>query len=591
MQHGQSASRSPRGTPRPASEKRRGNVLVLSSFLMIIMMAMVAFACDIGYMCVMRARLQRAVDAAALAGTQDLVNGVQAAQDKAKEYLVRNPLHSQFAVQSEEYLIDAIQEFEDKHAEGLDLKIGNWNPVSRQFEETEVLPSSMQVRMEYNNLPFFFSRVLGKTTFDLVGESTAMYQPRDIMVVLDFSASMNDDSEFSAFGKLGQTEVENNLANIYADLGSPTYGTMTFQPQWLVAKGVPENTASGIPHITTEYRFSSVYVTSTRNITSVRLQFSGGATQTFSPGTATGTFAGTGSNAGKQIVKVWVRSWNNSNQFGTNGELFDFDGTAFNTTAKKALGLNGVSFPYSGGSWDTWIDWCESSSNQNKNAGYRHKFGYMNWIVWLLEARPGYSQTPDLWKVRAEPINALKSSVDVFMDFIASVDTNDQVGLAIYNAPNGEGMVEVPLTRNYQTIVNTMTQRQAGHYHQYTNIGGGLKAARLHMDSNARVNAKKMIVLMTDGVANYVNGSVNENAARNFLIQEANLCAAAPREYPVMTISMGAGADKNLMQQVANITGGTHFNVPGGSSQEAYYQQLYDVFEAIAKARPLKLVK
>jgi hypothetical protein len=591
MQHGQSASRLPRGTPRPTGEQRRGNILVLSSFLMVIMMAMVAFACDIGYMCVMRARLQRAVDAAALAGTQDLVNGVQAAQDRAKEYLVRNPLHNDINLQDEQYLLDAIQTFDEEHAEGMELKIGNWNPVSRQFEETDVLPSSMQVRMEYNNLPFFFGRVLGKDTFDLVGESTAMYQPRDIMVVLDFSASMNDDSEFSAFSKLGQTEVEANLADIYADLGSPTYGNMTFQPQWLVAKGVPENTSNGIPHITTEYRFSSVYLTSTASISSVRLQFSNGSTQTFSPNTLTGTFAGTGSNAGRQIVKVWVKSWNNSTLFGSYGELFDFNGTAFNTTAKKALGLNTVPYPYPSGSWDTWIDWCESSSNQNKNAGYRHKFGYMNWIVWMLENRPGYSQTPDLWKVRAEPINALKSSVDVFMDFVASVDTNDQVGLSVYNGSNGEGLLEVPLTRTYQTIVDTMTQRQAGHYHQYTNIGGGLKSARLHMDSNARANAKKMIVLMTDGVANWVNGGVNESGARNFLIQEAYLCAAESRKYPVMTISLGAGADTALMQQVADITGGTHFNVPGGSSQDDYYQQLYDVFEAIAKARPLKLVK
>jgi len=47
------------------SRRRRGNILVLSVFLMILMMAMVAFAVDIGYLCLARAELQRTADSAA----------------------------------------------------------------------------------------------------------------------------------------------------------------------------------------------------------------------------------------------------------------------------------------------------------------------------------------------------------------------------------------------------------------------------------------------------------------------------------------------------------------------------------------------
>ena len=46
-----------------------------------------------------------------------------------------------------------------------------------------------------------------------------------------------------------------------------------------------------------------------------------------------------------------------------------------------------------------------------------------------------------------------------------------------------------------------------------------------------------------------------------------------------------------IAEQAANLTEGVHFNVPGGSSQADYYDQLYSTFEQIAKARPLKLVK
>ncbi len=33
-----------------------------------------------------------------------------------------------------------------------------------------------------------------------------------------------------------------------------------------------------------------------------------------------------------------------------------------------------------------------------------------------------------------------------------------------------------------------------------------------------------------------------------------------------MTISLGLNADTTLMQQIADITGGKHFNVPGGGT-------------------------
>ena len=556
------------------------------------MMAMVALSVDVGYVYTMQAQLQRSVDAAALAGAGNLVEGVDAAQATATEYLVRNPVGSSIMVIDESALASTVNQFQTDHEDDYDLKVGNWNATTGQFEESSVMPSTLSVTMTYPNLPLFFGRALGHNQFNVTATSVAMYQPRDIVLVLDFSASMNDDSEFSAFSKLGQSEVEGNLADIYADLGSPTYGNMQFAPIWAVAQGVPLNAAQNIPHITVEYRNSSVYVTSTSNLTTVKAEFSNGNQQSWSPSsTKTGTYQGSGSNSGKQVRKVWVKSGSNSTQFGSNGEYFDFTSGNINTTLKNALNLSNVTYPYPSGSWNSYIDWVETSGNQNDDAGYRYKFGYMNLIVYWLESKPAYSQTPDLWKVRAEPMNALKDSVGVFMDFIGAVDTHDRVALAVYNATNGEGMIETSFTTDYAAIANTVTHRQAGHYHSYTNIGAGLHEARLHLEAYGRANAKKLIVLMTDGNANWVNGSYNESAANDYVLDEAELCAQDSRKYEIFAISMGAAADATIMQQAADITEGTHFNVPGGSDQDDYYQQLYDTFEDIAKARPLKLVK
>ena len=60
---------------------------------------------------------------------------------------------------------------------------------------------------------------------------------------------------------------------------------------------------------------------------------------------------------------------------------------------------------------------------------------------------------------------------------------------------------------------------------------------------------------------------------------------------PILTISLGADADEDLMNEIAERTNGIHFNIPGGQTVQQYEDDLKDVFTLIAKDRPLKLVK
>jgi len=93
------------------------------------------------------------------------------------------------------------------------------------------------------------------------------------------------------------------------------------------------------------------------------------------------------------------------------------------------------------------------------------------------------------------------------------------------------------------------------------------------------------MILMTDGLPNLPTSTSVATAA---VITEANACKAA--KVKCLTISLGAGADTGLMQQVADITDGTHYVVPGGGNIATYRSQLLDVFNQISKTRPLKLV-
>jgi Flp pilus assembly protein TadG len=61
---------------RAAPAKRRGTALVLAAVCLIVIMAMVALSVDLGYMAMAKAQLQNAADAAALAGSLELYEGL-----------------------------------------------------------------------------------------------------------------------------------------------------------------------------------------------------------------------------------------------------------------------------------------------------------------------------------------------------------------------------------------------------------------------------------------------------------------------------------------------------------------------------------
>jgi len=522
------------GTARRLPRRRKGAVLVLAAFLMVGMMAFLAYSIDGGYILTMKSELKRATDAAALAGAGSLIDGVDAAELQAFAFFSQNAVGSNALSQQpgwEDDLSGKLAEFRDSGR--FKLLVGSWDPegqadprdmsdptdpVDGRFHifdpATDSQPSAIRVRATVPDVPTFFSSFFRRhrqtangteaVPIELAATSIARYQPRDIALVLDFSASMNDDSELKRIYEYGQSVrdiVEANLLQIYAELGSPTYGNMTFEPQYV-------------------------------------------------------SYSDTD----------WV---------------------------KWALGLlryeNGrwveEPYPYPSGSWDNYISYVKSSS-YIYHAGYRRKYGYLTLINYWLEQKPTHAQTPDLWKVSAQPVTAVKNAVDVFMDYIREVDTDDKVGLVVYNSPSQNALVEHHLTDDFDVIEATVQQRQAGHYDNYTNIGAGIREGRIELDDNARVGAFKMIVLMTDGNANRPSST---SYARSYALQQAEL--AAEQRYPIVTISLGNAADTDLMQQIADLTGGVHFNIPGNGSVTDYRAALMEVFRQIADDRPLVLVK
>lgn len=572
--------------------RRRGAVLVLAALMMVMVFAFVAFAIDIGFISLTRSRLQNNSDAGALAAAQELsgvddpatvrANARQAALDVVIANSGGNAANANFSPD-----LDVVFGHVSYNTQSQTYTY-QWGDQYTPYNVVKVFgrrqtrpPDPITNAVLDQRLPLFFAPVLGETKASLETFAVATFQPRDIVVVLDFSHSMCYDSMFYRLALLGQSSIETSLQQIWQDLGSPTYGNMSFTPQYAAYSGVA---ASGsIPHVDVTWKGTSVDVASTSNITKVRLQFTNNATQTINGSAKTGTFQGSGSNAGKEILYAWVLSNGNANvSSGGYGEKFDFS----NTGVIKALGLTNVAYPYPAGSWSEFVDYVTGGSADINNAGYKYKFGLMLWVNYIQDEHGSYAETPDLWKTRQQPTAILKSGVNLFIDYLISAEADDQVGLSVYSLGNSTGAkLELGLTKNLNQVKTVTQQRQAGHYDPYTNIGAGMKLARQELVANARAKSSRLMVVMTDGV---VNRPTDATTGRALVLSEAT--AANNAKIKILTISMGVMADADLMQQVADATGGEHYHVPGGANFSQYQQQLLDAFQQIAASRPLKLV-
>ena len=566
------------------AEDRKGNIILMSAWVLVMAFAFAAFTIDIGYVALSKAELQAAIDAATLAGAMELdSNGNQsdvanAVKDAVEEIAALNSVATWDGL-----LLDR----------DADIELGRreWDAANQTFvfafgpDATPYNIVRVTGRYDYvstengivdRRIPVFFAPAINTDKVTMKLSSVATFQPRDVMLVQDYSGSMNDDTEFKSANALGIDSITTAVTNMWTALGSPAYGSMPFTPDWLTVGGVPEDTESGIPHVEVEYRGDEVHVTSTLPLTKVVLRDKNGNYETFNNLSGlTGTFADD-----RQIRRVWVLSGSNAVLNGTgNGEQFDF----YDDDIEEYLGLDAVSYPHPSGSWSDFINYVNTSGNVN-TAGFRYQYATMCLINYWNEKRANYSQTPGLWVCPTQPLEAAKNASDELINYIQEVSADDRLGLSIYtHTSNAGAILESGLTSDLEAVRPLYRQRQASHYDAMTNIGAGMKIAREELEANARPNAFRMMVLLTDGVANQPSGY-----AEAYAITQANLCDDA--EIRVMTISLGLSADTALMQQIADITGGKHFNVPGGGTIEEYESQLKEVFREIAADRPLRLL-
>lgn len=162
------------------------------------------------------------------------------------------------------------------------------------------------------------------------------------------------------------------------------------------------------------------------------------------------------------------------------------------------------------------------------------------------------------------PWDELVDAVDVFLGVLESTDQNEKVSLATYATT---ATLNLNLVSDYDLIRSELDSISP---YGATAIGEGLQTGlpSLLDTSFARPFATKTIVLMTDGMH---NTGIDPVTVAQEIVAQYNVT--------IHTVTFGAGADQQLMQQVAQIGGGNHYHAETGD-------ELIDVFEEIANNLP-----
>ncbi len=195
-----------------AKGSRRGAVAVMVAVLSVPMLGMVAFGVDYGYILWVRAELQRAADAAALAAVQELVPASDGSQDlNAVRQTVRSYANSNISQGASDYGAIAVLD--------ADIEIGRYDP-STVYSGLTLLSGGVldTVRVTLrrdstanSSVSLFFARLIGMNTTDVTASATA---------VLPKARNLRAGSAVLPFGipqSVWNSKTENEIWSIYGD--------------------------------------------------------------------------------------------------------------------------------------------------------------------------------------------------------------------------------------------------------------------------------------------------------------------------------------------------------------------------------------
>jgi hypothetical protein len=561
--------------------QRQGVIVVLTSFLLTVIFAFLVLSVDTGRVVLTETELQNGVDAAALAAAQEISAAVYAAgQGQGSANIDGNSVAVQAARTMAAQVAAANGVFIDPN-EDVSFGARVYNPASGEWAiQWGTSPFSVvRVQAHRTNpdtsavdgeLPLTFGWAIGRDSVPLNASATAFIEARDMVLVLDWSASMNDDTSLGAINSLGQAQVEGSLDAMWNALqtADPKFPGTT-ESKWKAAFG---NINS----------YEGTYLSSTTT-SSIYNSLNLGATNP--NGTAMYPFP----QAGRY----------------SNGD-------------PKSKPSNSASQSL----WYGYINYVKYLSGP-----YKKKYGFRTLMSYLQDQRFAREQSEDLWRTPHYPHHGVRGGASLFLAFLDDLGFGDEVGLVGYGQwaeqlldfNDGEVSIDVsddPITSDYSVIDTIQGRHQAGEYQGWTAMGDGILKARellVGMANNpddngySRYGTRPTMILMTDGQTNQrpynwslpggfnwaewtdYDGDGNANYSTTdknkqyafWQATEAIKCGTT-----IHTLSVGEGADVDLMKAIAFAGAGVAIIVPGGTSVSEMQADLEEAFSQIAAKVP-----
>lgn len=185
--------------------------------------------------------------------------------------------------------------------------------------------------------------------------------------------------------------------------------------------------------------------------------------------------------------------------------------------------------------------------------------------------------------------NRLEAAKDVAMQFVAG-RPDDNIGLVIFA---GESFTQCPLTTDHAVLTNLFQDVTTGMLEDGTAIGMGLATAVSRIkDSKAK---SKVIILLTDGVNNMGAISPEKAAelAQTFGVRVYTIGVGTQgiAQVPVQTAlgirmqDMEVKIDEQLLQNMADLTGGKYFRATNKKSLISIYEEIDQMEKTIMEVR------
>ena len=171
---------------------RRGSVTILAAVLMVFMLAMVAFAVDIGHLCDVQSQIQAAADAGALAGAKGLPTGSSTVISNAQSCVAANKANGQALSLASSGVV-----------------LGTWNTTARSMTALSGTAANnanaVQVTVSLasaagNPVSSFFAQVMGVKTENVSASAIAGANRWDVIISQDISESYSDDLSYAIQG-------------------------------------------------------------------------------------------------------------------------------------------------------------------------------------------------------------------------------------------------------------------------------------------------------------------------------------------------------------------------------------------------------